>query len=208
MPSPDHERWLLRCPVDDAVIAHGIVHCPDCGLSTAPLRALAAMAAEGLGTAALVVPELAIGQVRAASALVPESENFLLDAGRALAAAGAYADARDALEKASSIAPGRTDIRDEARAVSEHIHPTAWLAQGPETAPSTTSDQASGSADRRAALAVAAAVVSPRDRLRQAHAAARNARDATVLGSPEYIAACNEVARIEVEISGLSSGRA
>ncbi len=66
------ERWLLRCPVDEAWLGPGVTECPDCGLSTKPLRVLASVAAGNLETAAAVNPELARAQVEAAAGLVPD----------------------------------------------------------------------------------------------------------------------------------------
>jgi hypothetical protein len=197
----DAARWLLRCPVDQAWIAPDIAECPDCGLSTGPLRALALVAANHLETAAEVSPGLAFTQVESASHLVPESESFLLDAGRVLAAAGAYEAARDALLRAAKIAPGRKDIQAELATVSAHIDPTAWLTAEPSRASATVPSAESAQAPASTALPS-----TPRAALMTDHVAARSRRDRADLGSSDYREACLEIARIEVAIAALALG--
>lgn len=194
------ERWLLRCPVDDAVIAPGVEQCPDCDLSTKPLRALAFVAAGSLEMAAALDPVMAMRQVEAASAMVPESENFLLDAGRTLSAAGALESAMAALQRAQQIAPGRKDIKVELAAVEERIDPAAWLTEQPiDAEPAATQPPVTELAETPAR-----AMDNARDRLMHEHAAARRRRDGAELDSLEYRSACGDIARIEIAIAALS----
>jgi hypothetical protein len=183
VPTVVTSSWLLQCPVDDSWIAADTSSCPDCGLSSGPLQALASMAAHALREAGGLPPALAEQRVRAASMLVPESEAFLLDAGRTLAAVGALEAARELLQKAARIAPGRTDIHEELRRVDAALTPVS---------PSSPVKQMPVLAE------------SPRGRLMTQHAAARQWRDSSALGSPEFRAAALEVSQIEIEISALS----
>lgn len=186
-----------------AWIAPEIAECPDCGLSTEPLRALALMAANQLKTAATLQSDPASAMASSAADLVPESENFLLDAGRALTAAGAYEDSRRALDRASRIAPGRKDIKAELGRVSEQIDPTAWLAEAPMPTAGTSAVSASTRTESTAKPVLRSETA--RESLMHEHAAARQARDQAELSGEAYVAACLEVARVEVAIAGLSA---
>jgi hypothetical protein len=169
--------WPLQCPVDGTWLKTGTVECPDCGLSTTPLQALAAVAFEQLSQAREEGPVAAERLVANAVALVPPSEAFLLDCADTLMSAGAATAAVPFLKKASALAPARRDIK----AMLTAIEPVP---------PRTIADEVSPGATARAALVAE-------------HAAARSVRDAAELGSAEYIAACEQIAQIEVAMARL-----
>lgn len=199
----DPGRWLLQCPVDETLIAPGVTECGECGLSVEPLRALASTAAVFLRTAAAVDSSLAIEQVDHASALVPESENYLLDAGRALGAAGAYESARTVLDRAAGIAPGRKDIKAELAALAERIDPTGWLTEGLPV-PAVDEEPEVSPAEPEQAL-IPAQPRSRREELKARSRAAWQQQDLTEPGSAEYWALGHEMTRIAIEIAALSS---
>jgi hypothetical protein len=194
----DPGRWLLRCPVDDSTVAPGATQCLDCGVSVEPLRAMASTAGMLLQTAATVDVELASRNVGYASALVPESENFLLDAGRCLIAAGALEAARNALERAALIAPGRKDIKAELSALPH------WTSRAVERAGGPSEPPAAGELEPIPPL-VASEPLSRRAELMVEHGEARRQRDQSELGSAAWRAACLEVARIEIAIAALTA---
>lgn len=180
----------MRCPIDETWLGAGTSTCPDCGVDAGPLRALALVAAKALADAALADTASARDLVAVASDLMPASEAFLADAARALKAAGDTVGAVERYRQALAIAPGRTDLAAELRALDG-----SW-ATSPR--PHTTSTSAA-----------ATPLVTQPDLgsdWRPRHAAARARRDRAELGSAEYIVAAEEVARIEIEAAASLSG--
>lgn len=157
------------------------------------------MAADQLETATRVEPRLADAYVKAAALLVPESENYLLDAGRALRIAGDYASAQSVLARASDIAPGRKDIKSELADVTGRIDPTDWLAEGPpQAAPAAEVIEPEPEPE-----AISARRMTRREELQLRNNAAWREQDQTEPGSAEYWALGREMARIAVEIAAL-----
>lgn len=167
--------WPIRCPVDRQWIRTETGPCSGCGLDTAPLRALARVAEGLLERASTARPEDALVLVGQASELVPAGEAFHLACAEALHAAGATEAAVARLDLALEIAPGRWDLRTR-RAEMRRERPPAPVA----------------------------ALPSPRESLEREHARARMARERAPLGGDEYMAACAEIARIEMEISRIA----
>lgn len=169
--------WPIQCPVDDTWLKADALECPDCGLSMTPLRALAAVALEQLTQARELDGDAAARLVASAAALVPASEAFLLDCADTLAAAGAGTAAVPFLRQASAMAPARRDIKAMLNAVEPVVPRAASIGARPE--------------------------VAARGTLAAQHAAARSARDASELGSAEYVSACEQIAEIEVAMARL-----